>query len=118
MENVGTKHGLGSTWRSQCENESCPSHKTNSVFNSSEKSRELEINRASVLGLRAIGGGHSAASKFFSFLGLAPIKKNAWADHSKKDRRRGKTFARERIKPCFSWCKRVEVFQRRIKLFT
>ena len=35
----------------------------------------------------------------------------------KKDRRRGKTFARERIKPCFSWCKRVEVFQRRIKLF-
>ena len=28
-------------------------------------------NRASVLGLRAIGGGHSASSKFFSFLGLA-----------------------------------------------
>lgn len=71
MENVATKHGLGSTWRIQCENESCPSHKTNSVFNSSEKSRAFEINRASVLGLRAIGGGHSAASKFFSFLGLA-----------------------------------------------
>ena len=74
MENVATKHGLGSTWRIQCENESCPSHKTNSVFNSSEKSRAFEINRASVLGLRAIGGGHSAASEFFSFLGLAPIK--------------------------------------------
>ena len=84
MENVATKHGLGSTWRIQCENESCPSHKTNSVFNSSEKSRTFEINRASVLGLRAIGGGHSAASKFFSFLGLAPINKNAWADHTKK----------------------------------
>ena len=77
MENVATKHGLGSTWRIQCENESCPSHKTNSVFNSSEKRRAFEINRASVLGLRAIGGGHSAASKFFSFLGLAPINKNA-----------------------------------------
>ena len=24
------------------------------------------------------------ASKFFSFLGLAPINKNAWADHTKK----------------------------------
>ena len=81
MENVATKHGLGSTWRIQCENESRPSHKTNSVFSSSEKSRAFEINRASVLGLRAIGGGHSAASKFF---GLAPIDKNAWADHTKK----------------------------------
>ena len=75
MENVATKHGLGSTWRIQCENESWPAHKTNSVFNSSEKSRAFEINRASVLGLRAIGGGHSAASKFFSFLGLAPSTK-------------------------------------------
>ena len=84
MENVATKHGLGSTWRIQCENESRPSHKTNSVFSSSEKSRAFEINRASVLGLRAIGGGHSAASKFFSFGGLAPINKNAWADHAKK----------------------------------
>ena len=84
MENVTTKHGLGSTWRIQCENESRPSHKTNSVFNSSEKSREFEINRASILGLRAIGGEHSVASKFFSFLGLAPINKNAWADHTKK----------------------------------
>ena len=84
MENVATKHGLGSTWRIQCENESCLSHKTNSVFNSSKKSRAFEINRASVLGLRAIGGGHSAASELFSFLGLVRINKNAWADHTKK----------------------------------
>ena len=47
MENEATKHGLGSTWRIQRENESCPSHKTNSVFNSSEKSRAFEINQAS-----------------------------------------------------------------------
>ena len=64
MENVATKHGLGSTWRIQCE-KSCPFHKTNSVFNSSEKRRAFEINRASVLDLRAIGGGHSAASLSF-----------------------------------------------------
>ena len=61
MENVATKHGPGSTWRIQCENESCLSHKTNSVFNSSELSRAFEINRASVLGLQAIGCGHSAS---------------------------------------------------------
>ena len=72
-----TKHGLGSTWRIQCENDSCPSHKTNSVFNSSKKSRAFEINWASVLGLRAIAVGYLAASKFFSFLGQAPINKNA-----------------------------------------
>ena len=66
------------------QNESCLSQKTNSVFNSSEKSRAFEINRASVLGLRAISDGNSAASKFFSFLGLAAINKNAWADHTKK----------------------------------
>ena len=45
MENVATKHGLGSTWRIRCENESCPSHNANSVFNSSEKRRAFEINR-------------------------------------------------------------------------
>ena len=118
MENVATKHGLGSTWRIQCDNESCPSHKTNCVCTSSEKSRAFEINWASVLGLLAIGGGHSAASKFVSFFGLAPINKKAWAGSYKKDGRRSKTFARERIKPYLSWCKRVEVFQRRIKLFT
>ena len=42
MENVATKHGLGSTWRVQRENESCPSHKTNSVFNSSAQFLALE----------------------------------------------------------------------------
>ena len=117
MENVATKHGLGSTWRIQCENKSRPLHETDSVFNSSEKSRAFEINRASVLGLRAIGGGHSAASKFFYFPWPGADRQKRLGGSYKKGRRRGKTFARERIKPCFSWCKRVEVFQRRIKLF-
>ncbi|CAH3024705.1 unnamed protein product, partial [Porites evermanni] len=97
MENVATKHALGYTWRIQCENESCPSHKTNSVFNSSEKSRAFEINRASVLGLRAIGGRHSAASKFFSFLGLAPINKNAWKDHTKKIEEEAKLLLKKEL---------------------
>ena len=51
MENVTTKHGLGSTKRIQCENESCPLHKTNSVFNSSEKSRAFEITGPQFLAL-------------------------------------------------------------------
>ena len=58
MENVATKHGLGSTWRIHWENESCRLHKTNSVFNSSKKSRAFERKWALVLGLQAIGGGH------------------------------------------------------------
>ena len=45
----------------------------NSFFSTSEKSRAFDIDRASVLGLRVIGGGHLAASNLFSFLGLAPI---------------------------------------------
>ena len=49
-----------------------------------EKSRAFAINRASILGFRAIGGGHTAASKGFSFLGVSPINKDSWADHTKK----------------------------------
>ena len=53
-----------------CSSESCPSHETNLAFLTTEKSRVFAINRASVLGFRAIGGGHATASKIFSFLGL------------------------------------------------
>ena len=31
-------------------------------------------------GFRAIGGGHAAASKVVSFLGLSPINKNSWTE--------------------------------------
>jgi len=55
----------------QCQNESCPSHETNLAFPTTEKSRTFAINRASVLGFRAIGGGRAAASKVFSFPGLS-----------------------------------------------
>ena len=37
-----------------------------------EKSRAFAINRALVLGFQPIGGGHLAAFKVFSFLGLSP----------------------------------------------
>ena len=60
----------------QCQNESCPSHETNLVFPTTEKSRAFAINRASVLGFRAIGGGHATASKVFSFLGLCTWNDN------------------------------------------
>ena len=64
VENLGSKSGLGSIWMFPCQNESCPSHESNPPFPMTEKSRASVINRASVLGFRAIGGGHAAASKF------------------------------------------------------
>ena len=64
-ENVATKHGLGSTWRIQCENESCPLHKTNSVFNSSEKSRAFERNRPQFLAL---------SNRWWTFGGFAFVR--------------------------------------------
>ena len=68
--NLRSKNGLGSTWMFQCQNDSCPSHETNLAFSTTEKSRAFVINRASVLGFQAIGGGHATTSKVFSFLGL------------------------------------------------
>ena len=70
VENLGSKNGLGSIWMFQCQNDSCPSHETND----GKKSRALTINCTSVLGFRAIDGGH-AVSKVFSFLGLSPINR-------------------------------------------
>ena len=67
MENLESKNGLGSTWMFQCQNESCPSHETNLAFPTTEKSRAFAINHALVLSFRAIGGGHAAASKVFSW---------------------------------------------------
>jgi len=67
VANVGSKYGLGSIWMFQCQNESCPSHEGNLPFLTAEKSRAFAINRASVLRFRAIGGGHAAASKVFSW---------------------------------------------------
>ena len=61
---------LGSTWMFRCQNDSCPSHETNLAFPTTEKSRAFVINPVSVLGFRAISGGHGTASKVFSFLGL------------------------------------------------
>ena len=40
------------------------------AFPTTEKSRAFAINRASVLGFRAIGGGHATALKVIRFLGL------------------------------------------------
>ena len=59
-----------------CSRESCLLHETNLAFQMTEKSRAFTINRASVLGFRAIGGGHTTASEVFSFLGLYMWSKN------------------------------------------
>ena len=60
----------------QCQNESSPSHETNLAFPTTEKRRGFAINRESVLGFRAIDGGHATASKVFSFVGLYTWKNN------------------------------------------
>ena len=66
---------LGPLGLFQCQNDSCPSHETNlASVSTKEKSRAFALNRASVLGFRAIGGGHATASKVFSFLGLYSIR--------------------------------------------
>ena len=58
-----------------CQNDSCPSHETNlASVPTKEKSRAFALNRASVLRFRAIGGGHTTASKGFSFLGRYCIR--------------------------------------------
>ncbi len=47
-----------------------------------------EINRASVIGLQAIGKGQSAAEECLSFLGLSPVY--TWHQHTK--------FIKEKVK--------------------
>ena len=81
MENLQSKNRLASTSMFQCHNESCPSHKTNLAFRMTEKGGAFTINRASVLGFRAISGDNAAASNVFSFLVLSLINKNSWAEN-------------------------------------
>ena len=77
----------------------------NLAFQPTEKSRAFDkswrgaINRASILGFRAIGGGHAAASKVFSFLRLSPINKNSWADHTKKIEQGAKLLLEDDLNP-------------------
>ena len=54
-------------------------------------------NRATVLGLRATGCGHAAASKFLSFLGLAPISKSWWAAQTKTIERDARALLEEEL---------------------
>ena len=84
LENASSKSGLGSCWIVSCQNEDCPSRSTNAAFNTTPRGKGFEINRASVLGFRAIGRGHAGASKTLSFLGLKPIDKHYWSENAKK----------------------------------
>lgn len=83
MENVSSRNGLGSWLINRCENENCLSQNTNSAFMTTEKPKGIEVDRATVLGLSTNGCGHATASKFLSFLGLAPISKTCWAAKTK-----------------------------------
>ena len=53
-------------------------------MSSKKKNGRVRFQRPHQDGFRAVGGGHAATSKLFSFLGLLPINKNSCADHTKK----------------------------------
>ena len=59
-----------------CSSESCPLQETYLTFQTTEKIRAFVINLALVLGFQAVGGGHTTASKVFSFLSLYTWSKN------------------------------------------
>jgi hypothetical protein len=70
-------------------NNTCTSHPDTQTLPISPKSGKIyEINRASVIGLQAIGKGQSAAEECLSFLGLSPVY--TWHQHTK--------FIKEKVK--------------------
>ena len=86
VEKTGSKQGLGAKWMFRCTNENCISHQYQKSLPTSPKSGKdgkiYAINRASVIGLRAIGKGRSAAEKCLSFLDLTtPVF--TWYKHTK-----------------------------------
>ncbi len=81
VEKIGSKHGLGAKWNFQCKSELCPSRMLTQWFPISRKSDKIyDVNRASVIGFRAIGKGRSAVQRCFSFLGLSPVY--TWDKHT------------------------------------
>ena len=56
---------LGSTWIIRCDNESYPSHVTNSSFETTKKRKSFEINRTAVLRLQTVGCWTGLGSGFF-----------------------------------------------------
>ena len=73
VEKMGSKQGLGAMWSIHCLNKTCTSHLNTQTLPITPKSGKIyEINRASVIGFRAIGK---------SFFGLAPIY--TWYQHTK-----------------------------------
>ena len=75
-----------------CCNEECPSQETNSVFFTTPRGKGFEVNQASVLGFRAIGRGHAAASKMFNSLGLKPVTRNYWLKNTRKIQKEAKNL--------------------------
>ena len=81
VEKEGSKQGLRAKWNFQCRNELCAWRMLAQWFPISRKSNKIyDVNRASVIGFRAIGKGRSAAQRCFSFLGLSPVY--TWEKHT------------------------------------
>jgi hypothetical protein len=74
VEKLGSKQGLGAKWNFRCTNELCVSHASSQFISISPKSDKVyDVNRASVIGFRAIGKGRSAVQKCLSFLGYSGL---------------------------------------------
>ena len=82
IEKMRSKQGLGAMWSIHCLNKTSTSHLNTQTLPITPKPGKIyEINRASVIGFRAIGKGRSAAEKCLSFFGHAPVF--TWHQHTK-----------------------------------
>jgi len=84
LEDVSFRKGFGTLLVLRCMNKDCEMHNTPSTFHTSKKSGQLyDVNRASVLGLRSIGRGASAAKKLFSIMNISkPISAKSWTSQT------------------------------------
>ena len=82
VKKMGTKQSVGAKWYFRCINELRASRQSSQPLPISSKSGKIDqIDRASVVGCRAVGKGRTAAEKCLSFLGLAPVY--TWHKHTK-----------------------------------
>lgn len=108
-ENVTFRAGLGTKFTFKCLNPDCTSSlsTSNGFFTSERKKGVYDINRKSVLASRAIGKGCSGLEKFCSILGLIPITRNAFTEHTKFWENHALSLMTENLKDSASRAKKL-----------
>lgn len=84
LENVNYRKGLGTVWVFRCLESSCSRNEHPTQFHTSQKTSQIyDLNRTSVVGMRAIGRGASAAKKLFSIMNIEkPVGQKPWSSHT------------------------------------